>query len=188
MQSNVPLILSTFLLGLLCVSALVEHSLYGGWNRLYYTHGLPFVTLRIPLPASHPDVSFTPPPAARFPSAWIGSLVFQQIAPNTYGFRRQFFQPALLPGNVMHGMLHFDPRNGRLVLKSFLNVWIALLSLVLAAFFLLGPFAWYGRLLALAILALVIGTPLLMEWRRCVKLAYFAASAWTRIPGDVPSP
>jgi len=188
MQSDVPLILSSFLLGLFCVSALVEHSLYGGWNRVYYTHGLPFVILRIPLAASHPDAPPAPPPEAQFPSALIGSLIFQQVAPNTYGFRRQFFQPALLPGDVMHGMLHFDRENGRVVLKGFLNVWIALLILVVGVFFLLAPFPWWGRLLALAIVGLVIGIPLLMEQRRCVKLARFAASAWNTVPEMAASP
>ena len=119
---------------------------------------------------------------AQFRSALIGSLIFQQIAPDTYGFRRQFFQPALFPDNLMHGMLLFDRENDRVVLKGFINVLIPLLVLAVGVFSVLGPFPGLFRLLPLAIVGLVIGTFLLMERRRCVKLAGFAASAWNTIP------
>ena len=182
MHTDIPLILSSLLLGLFCVVGLVEHSLYGGLNRLYYTHGLPFVIQRIPVTASQQD---TPPASllqAQFRSALIGSLIFQQIAPNTYGFRRQFFQSALFPDNLMHGMLLFDRENGRVVLKGFINVLIILLVVAVAVFSALGPFPGLYRLLPLAIVGLVIGIPLLLEGRRCVKLARFVASAWDSIP------
>ena len=187
MQADIPLILSTLLLGLFCVVGLVEHSLYGGLNRVYYTHGLPFVIRRIPVTASHEDI---PPESllqAQFQSALIGSLIFQQIAPNTYGFRRRFFQPALFPGNLMHGMLLFDRENGQVVLKGFINVLILLLVLAVGVFSVLGPFPGLFRLLPLAVVGLVIGIPLLMEARRCARLALFAAGAWKTIPGKAAS-
>jgi hypothetical protein len=43
------------------------------------------------------------------------------------------------------------------------------------------------RFLPLAIVGLVIGIPLLIESRRCVKLAHFAASAWSTIPTKAAS-
>jgi hypothetical protein len=178
MQTNFPLILSTFLLGLFCVVGLVEHSLYGGWNRIYYTHGLPFVIRHIAVTSPHQEI----PPVSlledQFRSALIGSLTFQQINPNTYGFRRRFFHSAIFPDNLMHGMLQFDRENSRVVLIGFINVLIPILVLAVGVFSLLGPIPSSFRLLPLAIVGLVIGTPLLMEHQRCVKLASFAASAW----------
>jgi hypothetical protein len=184
MHPDIPLILSSLLLGLFCVVGLVEHSLYGGLNRVYYTHGLPLVIQRIPVPASPQDI----PPAgllqAQFQSALIGSLIFQPIAPDTYGFRRRFFGSALFPGNLMHGMLLFDRENGRVVLKGFINVLILLLVLTVCVFSMLGPFPVLFKLLPLALVGLVIGIPLLMERRRCIKLARFAAVAWDAIPDN----
>jgi hypothetical protein len=182
MPADNPLILSSFLLGLFCVVGLVEHSLYGGWNRVYYTHGLPLVIQRIPVTASHQDLPRVSLLQDQFGSALIGSLTFQQVAPNTYGFRRRFFQSALFPDTLMHGMLLFDRENGRVVLKSFINILIPLLVLAVGVFSVLGPFPGLFRLLPLAIVGLVIGTPLLLERRRCMKLARFAASAWDTIP------
>ena len=182
MHADIPLILSSLMLGLFCVVGLVEHSLYGGWNRVYYTHGLPFVIRRIPVTASHQEIPPVNLLQAQFRSSLIGSLVFQQIAPNTYGFRRRFFQSALFPDNLMHGMLLFDRENGRVVLNGYINVLVPLLVLAVGVFSLLGPFPGLLRLLPLAIVGLVIGIPLLMERRRCVKLAHFAAEAWNTIP------
>jgi hypothetical protein len=182
MRADIPLILPSLLLGLFCVVGLVEHSLYGGLNRVYYTHGLPFVIQRIPVAASHQDIPQVSLLQAQFRSALIGSLIFQQIAPNTYGFRRRFFQPALFPDFLMHGMLLFDRENGRVVLKGFINLWIPLLVLAVGIFSVLGPFPGLFRLLPLAIVGLVIGLPLLMERGRCMKLARFAASVWNTIP------
>jgi hypothetical protein len=187
MHADIPLILSSLLLGLFCVVGLVEHSLYGGWNRVYYTHGLPFVIRRIPVTAYHQDIPPVSLLQAQFQSALIGSLIFQQIAPNTYGFRRRFFQSALFPDNLIHGMLLFDRENGRVVLKGFINVLVLLLVLAVGVFSALGPFPGWFRLLPFAIVGLVIGTPLLMESRRCVKLAGFAASAWNTIPEKAAS-
>jgi hypothetical protein len=187
MPVNNPLILFSFLLGLFCVVGLVEHSLYGGWNRVYYIIGLPLVIRRIPVTAPHQDI----PPASllqdQFRSGLIGSLVLQQIAPNTYGFRRRFFESALFPDTLMHGMLLFDRQNGRVVMKGLVNVLIPLLLLAVGVFSVLGPFPGLFRLLPLGIVALVIGTPLLLERRRCVMLARFAASAWETIPEKAES-
>jgi small-conductance mechanosensitive channel len=182
MQSDAPLTLFSLLLGLFCVSSLVEHSLYGGFNRMYYTHGLPFVILRIPVAAHHQDIPTASLLGAQFRSDLIGSLVFWQIAPDTYGFRRQFFQWALFPINMMHGMLLFDREHGRVVLKGFFNVSVPLLILVIGIFLMLGPFPWLVRLLAFGVVGLAIGTPLLMELHRCARLASFAASSWKTIP------
>lgn len=185
MHTDISLILSSLLLGLFCVIGLVEHSLYGGFHRVYYTHGLPFVIRRIPVTASHQDI----PPAsllqAQFRSALIGSLIFQQIAPDTYGFRRRFFESAWFPDNMVHGMLQFDRETGRVVLIGFINLSVPLLVLVVGVFSVLGPFPGSFRLLPLVIVCIVIGTPFLMEHRRCVKLARFAASAWDTIPEKV---
>ncbi len=184
-QSGFPLILSSLLLGLSCVVALVEHSLYGGWNRRYYTRGLPFVVVRIPAPSSRqqdPPVTML---ESQFRSALIGSLVFQPIAPDTYGFRRRFFQSALFPGFLTHGMLRFDRQNGQVVVNGFMSVWVALLALAALSFAASGPFPGLFRLLPLAIFVLVIGVPVLIERRRCVHLARFAAGAWSA-PGQQP--
>jgi hypothetical protein len=182
MHADIPLILTSSLLGLFCIVAFVEHSLYGGFNHRYYTHGLPFIIQRIPVTASHQDL----PPVSllqeQFRSALLGSLVFQQIAPDTYGFRRRFFQSALSPNNLMHGMLLFDRENSRVVLKCFINGLVPWLVLAVWVFSVLGPLPGLFRLLPLAIVGLVIGIPLGLEYRRCVKLARFAASAWNTIP------
>jgi hypothetical protein len=178
MQADIPLFLSSILLGLVGVVALREHTLYGGWNRVYYTHGLPFVILQIP---AAPAPQTIPPPTLfqdQFRSALIGSLVFLQVAPNTYGFRRRFFQSAWVPNNLMHGMLLFDGDGGRVVVKGFMNVWTALLALDVVLFSALAPFPGWTRLVPLAMDCLVFGIPLLLERHRCIKLARFAASAW----------
>jgi hypothetical protein len=187
MHADIHLIPFSLMLGLFCVVGLVEHSLYGGLNRVYYTHGLPLVILRIPVTAPHQDIPPVSLLQAQFRSALIGSLIFQQIAPNTYGFRRQFFQSAWFPDNLMHAMLLFDRENGRVVLKSFINVLVPLLVLAVGVFSVLGPFPGLFRLLPLASVGLIVGIPLLMERRRCVKLAYFAADAWNTIPGKAAS-
>jgi hypothetical protein len=187
MHADIPLTLTALLLGLFCVVGLVEHSLYGGWNRVYYTHGLPFVIQRIAVTAPHQDIPPVSLFQAQFRSVLIGPLIFQQIAPNTYGFRRRFFQSAWFPNNLMHGMLLFDRENGWVVLKGFINMLVPLLVLVVGLFSVLGPFPGLVRLLPLAIVGLGIGTPLLMERRRCVKLVRFAASAWNTIPEKAAS-
>ena len=178
MHFDNPLILSSLLLGLFCVVGLVEHSLYGGWNRSYYTHGLPIVIRRMPVTSPQQDI----PPVSllqdQFRSGLIGTLAFQQIGPNTYGFRRRFFESALFPDNLMHGMLLFDHANGQVVVKGFINMMVPALVLAVGVFSVLGPFPGLFKLLPLAIVGLVIGTPLLLERRRCVQLAIFAASAW----------
>ncbi len=180
MPTNIPLFLSALLLGLVGVVGLVEHALYGGWNRVYYTHGLPFVIVRIPVKAGHEAI---PPMAAlqgQFRSTLIGPLGFYQLAPRIYSFRRQFFQSALFPGNLMHGMLLFDCEKGQVVVKGFINVWIALLMVALLVFSLLGPFPGWTRLFPLAVVGPVIGIPILLERRRCARLARFAADAWNK--------
>jgi hypothetical protein len=181
MQVDNPLILSSLLLGLFCVVGLVEHSLYGGWNRVYYTHGLPIVIRRIKVTTYHQDIPPVSLLQAQFRSTLIGSLVFQQIDPNTYGFRRRFFESALFPDNLMHGMLFFDRENGEVVLKGFINALVPMLVLAVGVFSVLGPFTGLLKLLPLVLVALVIGIPILMESRRCVMLAHFAASAWSTI-------
>jgi hypothetical protein len=82
----------------------------------------------------------------------------------------------------MHGMLLFDHENGRVVLKGFINVLVPLLVLAVGIFSVSGPFPSLFKLLPLAIVGLIVGIPLLMERRRCVKLAHFAAEAWITIP------
>ncbi len=188
MYPNTALVLTSFLLGLCLVVALVEHSLYGGLNRVYYTHGLPLVIQRIPVASPSPD---SPPVAAlrgQFRSALIGSLGFHEIAPNTYAFHRQFFQPALLPGTLMHGVLLFDRANGHLVLKAFVSVWVVLLILAVGVYSALGPLAGWYRLLPIGIVCVIFGIPLLLERRRCLQLARFAATAWETVPGSAASP
>jgi hypothetical protein len=190
MNGDIPLILTSLLLGLFCVVGLVEHSLYGGFQRGYYTHGLPFVIREIPVSDPHQDIPHQDiPPVSvlegQFRSALLGSLTFQQIAPNTYGFRRRFFQSALVPNNLIHGMLLFDRENGRVVLKGFVNMLVPVLVLAVGVFSVLGPFPGLLRLLPLVLTGLIIGIPLVMERRRCEKLALFAASAWTTIPEKI---
>ncbi len=167
------------LFGLFGVTGLVEHSLYGGWNRTYYTLGLPFIALRIPVANCRPEM---PPPQllqneAR--SSLIGSLVFQPVTADIYGFRRRFFQSAWVPNNLMHGMLQFDRQNHQVVLKAFINTLALLLVLAIAAFCLLVRIQGWARLLPLGILGIVVAVPLLLERRRLLKLARFAASAWS---------
>lgn len=187
MHADIPLILSSLLLGLFCVVGLVEHSLYGGWNRVYYTHGLPFVLVHIQVTAPYQDIPPVSLLQAQFRSALLGSLIFQQIAPNTYGFRRRFFQSAWFPNNLMHGVLLFDRENGQVVLKAFVNMLVPLLVLAVGVFSVLGPFPGLFKLLPLALVGLAIGTHLLMERRRCAKLARFAASVWNTIPEKAAS-
>ncbi len=153
------------------------NALYGGMNRVYYTHGVPFVVLRVPASANCHDLPPLTALQGRFRSALIGSLAFHEIAPSTYGFRRQFFQPAWFPGNLMHGMLQFDREKQQVIMKGFLNIWIALLVLVVAVFSVLSPFPGWSRVLPLAIAVLVIGVPLTLERRRCVELARCAAAS-----------
>ncbi len=178
MSPSVPLLLPSLLLGLFCIVALVEHSLYGGINRLYYTRGLPLVTLRVPVASPAQDIPSVDLLQAQFRSALIGPVRFVELAPDTYAFRRQFYRPALLPGFLMHGMLLYDRQNSRVVLRAFINLWVPLLLLAVLAFSVFGPLQGWSRLLPLAILFLVIGTPLLLERRRCLQIARFAANTW----------
>lgn len=181
MQANSPLILSALLLGLVGIVALNEHTLYGGWNRVYYTHGLSFAVLRIPV-TPHGDIPPLTLFEGQFHSALMGTLTFMQIAPNTYAFRRRFFQSAWIPNNLMHGMMLFDHEHSRVVVKGFVNVWMALLALVIVVFCVLAPFPGLTRLLPLALVGLVLGVPILMERRRCRELARFAARTWASGP------
>ncbi len=182
MVPNPVLVLTSFLLGLFCVVALVEHSLYGGLNRVYYTHGVPLVIRCMPVPAPKQEIPLADLLRGQFRSLLIGSLGFWEIAPGLYAFHRRFVQTALLPGTLMHGMLLFDRANGRVVLKAFINVWVLLLVLAVAVYSVLGPFAGWYKLLPIGIVCLIFGIPLLLERRRCVQLARFAASAWESAP------
>ncbi len=182
MVPNTALVLTSFLLGLCLVVALVEHSLYGGLNRVYYTHGLPLVIKGLPVASPSPDIPPVTALRGQFQSALIGSLGFHEIAPNTYAFHRQFFQPALLPGTLMHGVVLFDRANGRVVLKAFISLWVLLLVLAVCVYSALGPLADWYRLLPIGIVCVIFGIPLLLERHRCLQLARFAASAWETVP------
>lgn len=187
MQPNTHLSLIALLLVLFGISSLVEHSLYGGWNRIYFTYGLPFVILQIPVVIYQQNIPSATLLGAQFRSDLIGSLIFQEIAQDTYGFRRRFNRVSLLSINVLHGMLFFDRENGQVTLKGFVNVWILLFVLVWGVFSILGPFPLIDRLFLLAIIGVILGIPLLMEQRRCVKLANFAANAWKSLPEKATS-
>ncbi len=178
MYADNALVLTTVLLGLFCVVGLVEHALYGGFNRMYYTHGVPFVSLRIPVAAPAANTPPMAPVQEQVRSALIGSLALLLVAPDTYGFRRQFFPSALFPGHLMHGMLRFDRDQRRVLLQGFVNAWILLLLLVVVVFSVVGPISLLARVLTLAIVVFIIGVPLLLERQRCVNLARLAASAW----------
>ncbi len=178
MYADNALILTSVLLGLFCVVGWGEHALYGGFNRVYYTHGVPFVSLRIPVAAPAADMPPVAPLQEQVGSALIGSLALLLVARDTYGFRRQFFPSALFPGHLVHGMLRFDRDQRRVLLQGFINAWILLLLLVVVVFSIVGPISLLARVLTLGIVTAAIGVPLLLERQRCMKLARLAASAW----------
>ena len=180
MQSGTPLILLLVAIGLIALSSWVEEALSIGWNRIYFTMGLPIIVLQVPVESYHTNIPSVPRLEAQFRSAVTGSVVFRQIAPGTYGFRGKLFDFALFRVGI-HGMLFFDREKGRVVLKGFAGLGELLLYLFLLTIVLLIPTPWFERLLPFSCIGLFIGIPYLIDLRRCAKLASFAASAWSRI-------
>jgi hypothetical protein len=182
MQSETPLILFLIAIGLVAVSNWVEAALSIWWNRTYFTRGLPVMSLQIPVVSYHTNLPAVPRLEVQFRSVLTGSVVFRQIAPDTYGFRGKLFDFALLRVGG-HGMLFFDRGNSRIILKGFMGLGELLLYLfllILLAGGLLNPTPWIERLLPLGCVGSMIGIPYLIYLRRCAQVANFAASAWAR--------
>ncbi len=164
----------------------VEAILRATWNRVYFRSGLAVVELRIPVYPHHRNIPSVARLEAWFASAWISSLVFHEIAPNTYAFRTRFFElPLARIGALMHGTLFFDVDKSQVVMRGFANWDLLCFSVLWPGVFLLPPeFALY-KLIALAFFALVIATVYMFDIPRYSKVARFAAEAWVRmyVPG-----
>lgn len=78
----------------------------------------------------------------------------------------------------MHGMFLFDGEKKEVILKGFLNDWVALMILTISIFVLSASFSWIDKLFVFGLIGLVFGVPLGLGAYRCVKLASFAARAW----------
>ncbi len=161
---------------------LAEVLLRARWSRAYFRSGLALVVLRIPVVSHHRNL----PPAARlekfFGSAWIGSLVFREISPNTYAVRTRFFEvPLARVGALMHGIVFFDIENNQVVMKGFANWDMVCFSLLWPLVFTLPPEYAIYKLAALAFFTLVITTVYMFDIPRYSKVAWFAAAAWARL-------
>ncbi|HEX8990267.1 MAG TPA: hypothetical protein VF784_01190 [Anaerolineales bacterium] len=163
------------------LSTLAEAALRAAWSRAYFTGGLPLVVLRIPVPSHHRNLPSVGRLEAGFGSAWISSLVFREIASNTYAFRTRYFElPLIRVGALMHGMLLFDPDNSQVVMKGFANWDLLCFSIIWPGVFLLPPEFVLFKLAALGFFALVIASVFLFDIPRYTRVAWFAAEAWAR--------
>lgn len=163
------------------IAASLEMALRAAWNRLYFTWGLPLVVLRIPVPSHHRNTPSVQRLEAGFGSAWISSLVFHEVAANTYGFRTRFFElPLVRIGALMHGMLLFDADRNQVVMKGFANWDLLCFSVIWPGVFALSPEFALFKLAALGFFALVIAGAFLFDIPRYSRVAWFAAEAWAR--------
>lgn len=171
--------------GAFILSFVVDTILRITWNKLYFTKGLTLFTMSIPVNERHVNIPSKPVLESQFHSIWFESFVFQEIFPNTYGFREKFSQFKLMRYSpIMHGLLIFDDANSRVIVKGFAN-W----------FFLVFSLLWLGGAilftLSVSILALfviffclVIGSIYAIQHSRFSKVATIAAQAWSRRNGN----
>ncbi len=186
MQGDILLtfLLVIFILGGVC--SWVELGLSATWNPAYFTKGLPLFVIQTEVEAYHTNL----PPVERleiqFRSPLFGSVVFHEVALDTYGFRTKLLEFHLNISNMPHGMLYFDRQNHRVVLTAFASLgvlWLALIFLALFVAMLISPTLqpwWQGVLPLVCIVLIFIVAPILIAFNRCRKLASYAASAWTR--------
>lgn len=143
----------------------VEVSLYLGWNRNYFTFGVPIFVRNVPV---HEMSLLTPSIEdieAKFPkSFWGPSFEFKTIGQNEYAFRDALFEFRWFGFSappVMHGYLSYD--NEKIVIKGYL-------IFIYPAFF-----GWIGLLfdpnLALILLPIFFGIPYLLQLIRINAVA-----------------
>ena len=165
---------------------LVETVLSGKWNKMYFTSGLPIFVKRISVGPRYNNIPLSSRFEAQFQSDWTNSLVFREIAPNTYGFREKFFEFRIFKYSpLMHGVLFFDSVNNQVVVKGFANwfsvglsvIWLGCAILIgvkyfpEAASFVLGFLAFYS---------IILGFIYLIQYSRFSNVATFAAQEWER--------
>jgi len=165
----------------LIVLVIVEIIVNRIWNKAYFTKGLQILVLRIPVMLRHINIPSQSQLEARFRESWVtSSLLFKELATNTYGFREKSFEVRLvgyIP--IMHGMLFFDFDNNQVVVKGFINWASFYFSLIWISAGIL-KFPWTLTIAWEFILIFLFGTIYWYQRSRYFEVAKFAAQMWSR--------
>jgi hypothetical protein len=147
-------------IGAWLVVAVVETALASGWNRTYFTAGLPLYIRRLPVSG----FSFAPLDTAKleaeFSATFTGkSLVFKELDDHLYAFREKVFEfrwVGTKNTDVMHGVLAFDLTQQQVIVKGYAN-WMALAVIPLLAGMglTMGSLGWW--LVPIGVIVLGIG-------------------------------
>jgi hypothetical protein len=192
-------ILGLFPFGALLITWVVEMILSGRWHKKYFTVGIPIFVFHIPVKNPRANIPSCILLENNFKSSGIvirnTSLLFKEIDVNTVGFRESLLQFGRMY-SVMHGLLIFDAKNGRVIVKGFLD-WTFLCFAILwiivglpiwlpgsepvwvTALFPL----WLVALLYFGILFINIVISCSIDYFRFSRVAKFAAQAWSRQNG-----
>ncbi len=177
--------------GLFLVTFIADAFLSRQWGKAYYTTGFPLLVWQVPvMPASGtvPEMWYL---QQQFEFLPIGALVFNEIAPNTYGLGlelRPFAPMRFTP--LVHGMLVFDTVRKRVIVRGFLN-WMALLHLSVWVLLVIVIPDCRARAGVVAGLVALIGPVVWAQLYAFRAAARFAAATWSgkRAPtGDRGSP
>ena len=167
MSSDFSQVFGIVAFGTLIISMLAEAILSAAWNKTYFTIGIPFFTRSIPVHVHHANI---PSKSVFEGQAGLGSIVFKEISPNSYGFREKLFQFRWMRFSpIMHGLLIFDDANSQIVVKGFAHWSLLAFLAILIAFVPAIPF-----------FILLMSLPYAIQYLQFSKIANIAAKAWSR--------
>lgn len=123
-------ILGNIVFAALWISLFADLVLRAGWNKLYFTLGVPIFIMRVPVKNQYQGVPYQYFLEEEFDSMWFASLAFKAVDSRSYGFRERYFQPRFLKYiPVMHGLIIFEQDKNRVVVKGMANwflLWLVL--------------------------------------------------------------
>jgi hypothetical protein len=173
---NISSVLEIVFFIAMIVSLIVDTILSAKWNRMYFTAGLPLLSIRIPVWPRKNDLPSCPDLEKQFHSGWGPSLVFRELDTNVYAFREKMLEFRLFDSSpVMHGMLYFDSDTGQVFVKGHAN-WFILCFVLMAS---MVASKMQEPVIALGVLVLVLGVCYWIQYRRYSKVAAYAAQAWS---------
>ncbi len=122
MLSDNYFVLGAILLGTIITLFVIEVIFSITWNRIYFLKGFAIFVSTIRVGPHHENIPSTIQLNAQFHSWWSHSIVFKELAPDTYGFREKVSEIRWIRYmSPMHGVMAFDRNNGRLVVKGLIN-------------------------------------------------------------------
>jgi hypothetical protein len=172
------------------IASLVESFLRATWNKFYFKTGIPIFIKNISVAAHHTNIPSHILFEKKFKSNWFDfyrSLIFKELDINTYGFRGRLF--GLLEGSAVYGVLIFDNKNHKVVIKCFLNWGVSiflLIMIIIVPLELLFGFVefyeptWLEAFFYFGALFINLGIYYYFEYVRLSAIGEYAVLSWSR--------